>query len=34
MNSFSAIILGYALKQKPLYYELGTFPSNIYKTNI
>ena len=23
MNSFSAIILGYALKHMPLYYELG-----------
>ena len=30
MNSFSAIILGYAWKQMPLYYELETFPSNVY----
>ena len=30
MNSFSAIILGYAKKHMPLYYEFETFPSNVY----
>ena len=30
MNSFSAIILVYALKHMQLYYELETFPSNVY----